>query len=189
MDDQGRMRRRVTQADIDQMAELRRQGHSFAAIGQLVGFSERTARRYVSRVAPRLELPEGSPEPRVRPAVLRERLVRELLEALYHDRRLRSYTVTWMKDLAVFGGPPSVLFLSEAEGLLRDRLERMGDLALGLLVQDGRSKGRFLREAVGPLYWDYVHWHEFQQNFGEAGEDWRPAHECALTDLDDDIPP
>jgi hypothetical protein len=183
------MRRRVTQADIDQMAELRRGGHPFAAIGQQLGFSERTARRYVGRVVPQLELPERSPEPRIRPAVARERLVRELLETLYRDQRLRSYTVTWQGDRGLHGGPPSVLFLSEAEGLLRDRLDRMGVLALGLLVQDSRSKGRFLREVISPLYWDYVHWHEFQQNFGGTGEDWRPPHERPLMDLDEAVTP
>jgi hypothetical protein len=49
--------------------------------------------------------------------------------------------------------------------------------ALTFLAQDNRSKGRFLREVVGHLYWDYAHWHRFAQNFGETGEDWRPPRE------------
>src|SRR5207245_2869272 len=52
-------RGRVSQEDIDAMAELRRQGLGFAEIGARRILSERTARRYVGKVAPRLTVPRG----------------------------------------------------------------------------------------------------------------------------------
>ncbi len=80
--------------------------------------------------------------------------------------------------------------MSEAEWLLRKGLDRVGDLALMLLGQDGRSKRRFLRETVGHLYRDYVWWHEFAQNFpqfaNDTGEDWRPPGERPPVE---DLPP
>jgi len=79
--------------------------------------------------------------------------------------------------VAEYGGPPSILFLSEAERLIRERLEGLGVLALRLLALDKRSQNRFLREVVGCLYRDYVQWTQFAQNFGETGEDWRPPQE------------
>ena len=41
------------------MAELRREGLGFAEVGARRGFSERTARRFVGKVEPRLTLPQG----------------------------------------------------------------------------------------------------------------------------------
>lgn len=176
------VRRRVTQEAIDQMAALRRQGFTFRDIGGRLGCSERTARRYTGKVEPRLQLPQGNPEPEVDPRALRERLASEFLEILYGDERLRSLTLRWQKvdeatQKAIWGGPPSILFLSEAERLIRERLDAIGDLALGLLARDKRSQHRFLREVIGFLYADYVQWHQFAQNFGETGEDWRPPRE------------
>jgi hypothetical protein len=87
---------------------------------------------------------------------------------------------------AVRGGPPSILFLNEAERTIRERLDELGPLALTYLARETQSKHRFLREVVGHLYWDYAHWHRFVQNFGETGEDWRPPGERpAAIDNDD----
>jgi hypothetical protein len=168
------------------MAALRRQGISFREIGARLDCSERTARRYVGRVLPQLHLPQASPELETDPRALRDRLLSEFIDLLYADRRLRSVTVTWHRDdvssyAAEYGGPPSILFLSEAERLLRERLDSIGLLALRLLARDRRSKLRFVREVVGSLYSDYIAWHEFAQNFPDTecptGEDWRPPRE------------
>src|SRR3989304_6035688 len=84
-------RHRGSQEDIDAMAELRRQGLAFAEIGARQGLSERTARRYVGRVEPRLKLPQrDDPEPDADPGALRERFAREFMEILYREPRLNS---------------------------------------------------------------------------------------------------
>jgi hypothetical protein len=173
----------VTQETIDEMAALRRQGLPFEQVGVRVGCSERTARRYVGHVEPELSLPPSKTEPNAQdPRQLCARLLSEFLDALYRDKHLRSLTVVWRNvdettKEAIWGGPPSILFLNEAERLLQERLDEMRPRALTFLAQDNRSKGRFLREVVGHLYWDYAHWHRFAQNFGETGEDWRPPRE------------
>ena len=172
----------MTQETIDEMADLRRQGFTHKEIGERKGCSERTSRRYVGNVEPRLQLPRGNSEPEANPRTLRERFASEFLELLHGDERLRSFTVSWKTvdedtQEAIWGGPPSILFLSEAERLIRERLDAIGDLALGLLARDKRSQHRFLREVIGFLYADYVHWHQFAQNFDETGEDWRPPRE------------
>lgn len=181
-----RSRHRVTQEALDEMATLRRQGLPFRDIGTRLGCSERTARRYAGRVRPQLRLPQAGPDLETDPRALRERLAAEFIELLYRDKRLRSMTVTWHRidhstHEAEYGGPPSILFLSEAERLLRDRLDSLGDLALKLLARDQRSKRRFVREVVGSLYWDYVWWHQLAENLPSAelgtGEDWRPPRE------------
>ena len=175
-------RRRVTQETIDEMAALRRQGLTFAEIGTRVGCNERTARRYVGRVQPQLHLPQKTPELDTDPRTLRERLLSEFMLTLYRDHQLRRWTLTWVRidestQRAVYGGPPSILFLSEAERLLREQLEKLGLHAVRFLALDPRSKVRFIREVVGPLYNDYAGWHQFSQNFGETGEGWRPKRE------------
>jgi hypothetical protein len=164
------------------MAALRRQGFTFPDIGKRLNCSERTVRRYAGKVEPRLQLPQGNSEPEANPRTLRERFASGFLELLYGDERLRSFTLTWKKvdedtHEAIWGGPPSILFLSEAERLIRERLDGIGDLALRLLARDKRSQHRFLREVIGSLYKDYIAWHQFAQNFGETGEDWRPPQE------------
>jgi hypothetical protein len=184
-------RRRVTQERIDEMAELRRQGSTFGEIGARLGCSERTARRYVGKVRPQLYLPQADPE--ANPRTLCEQLASRFLDLLHRDPQLRSLTFTWRRvddetQVAEYGGPPSILFLSEAERLIRERLEGLGVLALRLLALDKRSQHRFLREVVGCLYRDYVQWTEFVQSFGDTGEDWRPPRErppAEETDEDD----
>jgi DNA-binding CsgD family transcriptional regulator len=179
----GAKRQRVTQETIDEMADLRRQGLTHKEIGERRGCSERTSRRYVGKVEPQLQLPERNPEPEAEaPRQMRERFASEVLEILHGDERLRSFTLRWRKvdedtQEAIWGGPPSILFLSEAERLIRERLDGLGDLALKLLARDKQSQHRFLREVIGYLYQDYVAWHQFAQNFGETGEDWRPPQE------------
>jgi transposase len=189
-------RRRVTQETIDQMAALRRQGFSFREIGKRVGCSERTARRYAGTVEPQLRLPPATVEPEADPRELREQLVTEFIQFLHRDPRLQSLTVVWHQVgeshwTAEYGGPPSILFLSEAERLFRERLDRTGVIALRLLALDGRSKRRFIREVVGYLYRDYVSWHELAQRFDtgdETGEDWLPPSARPEPEpLDDDM--
>lgn len=169
------------------MAGLRRQGFSFEEIGARVHKSERTARRYVGKVEPQLQIPKGNQQRDVGATELREGFVRELLEVLYRDKRLNELSMTWQGDRAVYGGPPSMLFLSEAEQLLRERLEDIGAMALRLLARDQRSKDRFLREVVGPVYREYVHWHEFAQKFGDTGEDWQPLRQRWVVEADDEV--
>src|SRR5439155_4336475 len=175
-------RGRVSQEDIDAMAELRREGLGFAEVGARRGFSERTARRFVGKVEPRLTLPQGEAETETDPRALRERFAREFLEILYRDERLNALTMRLRKigpdaEIAEYGGPPSILFLNEAERLLRERLESMGVLALRLLARTKQLQARFLRETVGSLYSDYVLWHKIANKFGKTGEDWRPPRE------------
>ena len=164
------------------MAELRRQGLGFAEVGARRGFSEKTARRFVGKVEPRLTLPQGAAEPETDPRALRERFARDFLEILYRDRQLNALTMRLRKigpdaEIAEYGGPPSILFLNEAERLLRERLDSMGVLALRLLARTKQLQARFLRETVGSLYSDYVAWHKIANKFGKTGEDWRPPRE------------
>ena len=175
-------RGRVSQEDIDAMAELRRQGLGFAEVGARRGFSEKTARRFVGKVEPRLTLPQGDAEPESDPRALRERFARDFLEILYRDRQLNALTMRLRKigpdaEIAEYGGPPSILFLNEAERLIRERLDSMGVLALRLLTRTKQLQARFLRETVGSLYSDYVAWHKIANKFGKTGEDWRPPRE------------
>ncbi len=166
------------------MAALRRQGLTLTEVGLRRGLSERSARRYVGQVEPRLSLPgSGSQEPEEDPQALPDRLAREFLDALYRDPRLNSLTVTRHKvgrdgENWEWGGPPSILFVNEADRVIRTALDDLGALALRLLAQDSRSKARFLRERIGWLYSDYVTWHQLSQNLlDETGEDWRPPRE------------
>jgi hypothetical protein len=173
------------------MAELRRQGLGFAEVGARQGFSERTARRFVGQVEPRLSLPRTHSEPDGDPSELRERFAREFVEVLYKDERLNTLTLTWRvtgpgASEAVYGGPPSILFLNEAAGLIRERLDDMDPLALGLLARDRRLRHRLLREIVGSLYTDYVHWQQFAQAFGDPGGDWRPPRERQELEFDEE---
>lgn len=186
-------RHRVSQEDIDAMAELRRQGLTFGEIGTRQGLSERTARRYVGRVEPRLTLPQrDDPEPVADPAALREGFAREFMEILYREPRLNRLYVTKRAtgpgaEDWIYGGPPSIVFLNETEKLIREGLDALGTLSLMLLARDEGLRHRFLAANVGHLYSDYVGWHQFSQNFGETGEDWRPRHERPSIEPVDDL--
>lgn len=130
-------RHRVTQETVDKMAALRRQGLTFQEIGQRVGSSERTARRYAGRVQPQLHLPSAHPEPEVEdPRQMRERLARWFSDFLYklndHPRPRESVT-----------------FLGEATRLMRERLDATDPLTLELMAKDVELRKRFVLEVVG----------------------------------------
>ena len=180
----GPKRRRASQETIDDMAALRRRGLTFQEIGARVGCSERTARRYAGKVLPQLHVPGTTPQLDTDPRKQREQLVTQFMQCLHDDKRLQSLTRVWKQVdadtiLYVYGGPPSILFLSEAGRLLRERLESLGMIALRMLAENRQSQRRFVREVVGNLYWDYVTWHQFRDNFDPEGakEDWRPSGE------------
>jgi hypothetical protein len=165
------------------MATLRRRGLTFEEIGARVGCSERTARRYAGKVPPQLHVPDATPKLDTDPRKQREQLVNRFMQWLHDDKRLQSLTRIWKQVgasiLYVYGGPPSILFLNEAERLLRERLEGLGVIALRMLAENSQSQRRFVREVVGHLYWDYVTWHQFIDNLDPEGakEDWRPPRE------------
>jgi hypothetical protein len=149
------------------MAALRRQGLTFKEIGQRVGGSERTARRYAGRVQPQLHLPSAHPEPEVEdPHQIRERLARWFSDFLYKQN----------------GNPrprESVTFLAEATRMLRERLDATDPLTLELMVKDVELRKRFLLEVVGRLYSDYKLIVHFDIEFGQmspsqAAAGWRP---------------
>lgn len=184
-----RPRSHIDQEVVDKMTVLRQRGVSFKEIGRRMGCSERTARRWVGQVLPRLQSPGPEPAAPTDPRAIRELMLDEFMDLLYVNKELRSVTVVWRRvggpasDYfeATYGGPPSILFLSEAERLLSDRLTKLGPRALHLLAKTQQSKHRFLREVIGPLFADYVGWHRFAFNslsgHNETGEDWRPPSE------------
>lgn len=173
-------RGRITQERLDKMAELRRQGLTFRAIGERVGCSERTARRYAGHVQSDLQMPDAKPRASADSRTVRETLVTKFMATLFHDKRLWNLTLEWRpagedRWVAAYGGPPSVLFLSEAERRLRAQLEQLEIHALRYLAGDVDCQRQFVRETIGWLYADYVAWHQFALNLGgDAGEDWRP---------------
>jgi hypothetical protein len=168
-------RRRVNQESVDEMATLRRQGLTFKDIGLRIGCSERTARRYASKVEPQIQLP-GTAEQAVHKeaGVLRDELSRWLSETLYH-----------------FKGFPqprlSVRFMAEANRLMHDRLAAMDQLTLELVARDGEMKLRLLREVTGPLYQDYRSHIRWDTTLGQLDEStsatgWRPPSEREMID-------
>lgn len=177
------------------MAELRRQGLTFAEIGRRQSCSERTARRFVGKVEPKLQLPSpDDSEPAPDPATLRERFTRELLETLYREPRLnglyraKRLTGPGPQDcIYTYSGPPSIVFLNEAERLIREGLDALSPLSLSRLAQDQGLRQRFLRAGVGALYRDYLSWHQFYHNLGEIGDTWRPPRERSPIEAEDDL--
>jgi hypothetical protein len=172
-------RHRVTQETVDEMAALRRQGLTFQEIGERVGSSERTARRYVGRVQPQLQLPPANLEPEVEdPHQMRERLARWFSDFLYklnEDPRPRE----------------SVTFLGEATKVMRERLEAMDPLTLELMIKDIELRKRFVVEVVGRLYSDYKIILHMDVEFGhmspsQAAAGWRPPHERPAIEPEDD---
>ena len=172
-------RHRVTQETVDEMAALRRQGLTFKEIGQRVGSSERTARRYAGRVQPQLQLPPANLEPEVEdPHQMRERLARWFSDFLYKrngDPRPRE----------------SVTFLAEATRMLRERLDATDPLTMELMIKDVELRKRFVLEVVGLLYSDYRGMVHFDTEFGQmspsqAAAGWRPPHERPVIEPDDD---
>jgi len=172
-------RHRVTQETVDEMAALRRQGLTFQEIGQRVGSSERTARRYAGRVKPHLQLPPANLEPEVEdPHQMRERLARWFSDLLYklndHPRPRESVT-----------------FLGEATRMMRERLEATDPLTLELMIKDVELRKRFVVEVVGRLYSDYKLILHMDVEFGQmspsqAAAGWRPPRERPVIEPEDD---
>lgn len=172
-------RHRITQETVDEMAALRRQGLTFKEIGRRVGSSERTARRYVGRVRPQLQLPPANQEPEVEdPHQMRESLARWFADYLYTqngDPRPRE----------------SVTFLAEATRMLRERLDATDPLILELMIKDGELRKRYAVEAIGELYSDYKLIVHIDTEFGQmspsqAAAGWRPPRERPELDPEDD---
>lgn len=180
---------RLDQDQIDKIGIFRERGVTYPEIARRLRCSERSARRYGKGVTPRLRLPHDDDQSGHDPRAIRDSLLDEFMALLYANEELRSVTVVWhrvgepMSECfdATYGGPPSILFLSEAERLLSDRLAKTGPRALQLLTRTQQSKHRFIREVVGSLFSDYIGWHRFAFNcssgYNETGEDWRPPSE------------
>ncbi len=172
-------RRRVNQESVDEMAALRRQGLTFKDIGLRTGCSERTARRYAGRVEPQLQLPGATEQVGFKEAsALRDELSRWFSETLYE---FKSHPQPRL----------SVLFMAEANRLIRDRLAGMDQLTLELVARDGQMKTRFLREVIGPLYQDYqshIHWDTTLglMEPSTSASRWRPPAERNLDDDHDE---
>jgi DNA-binding CsgD family transcriptional regulator len=187
-------RHHTDQERIDRATELKQQGLSNKRIAAILGCGEKTIRGIVKDVKPELHLPHANLKPGRDPRVLREQLLAQFVGILHRDPNLRQWTVVWQDidngagRVPEYGGPPSILFLNEAEKLLRAKLSALGIHALGFLASDWRSKAQFLREVIGHLYWDYIWWHKLKQEFGsgdyETG-DWRPPSERPRIQDDD----
>jgi hypothetical protein len=177
---------------VDRMTALRQRGISFKEIGRRAGCSERSARRWVGQVAPQLHPPGDELTSPTDPLTIRSQLLDEFMALLYANEALRSATVVWERVggptsqyfEATYGGPPSILLLSEAERLLNIRLAKLGPRALALLARTQQSKHRFIREVLGPLFADYIGWHRLAVDsptgFNETGEDWTPPSERGI---------
>jgi hypothetical protein len=154
-------RRRVTQESVDQMADLRRQGFTFREIGNRVGCSERTARRYAGRVTPKIEVP--GPATIEDADVLRQRLGDRFGEAVH---------LCWSKC-------PSVLFVDEAIRQFRAELAVMDVKTLRLLDRDQRMLNQIFRQVVEPLARSYLSFQDaadfLQQVDPETPRFWRPG--------------
>lgn len=160
---------------VDRMAELRRQGLTFEEISERVRCSERTARRKVGHVQPRIELPRSSTELERDPAALRERLARIFAEHLQKG---------WERW-------PSARFVSEANRQFQERLATMDPQTLFLVAMDRRMRSKLFLEVVGPLYRDFVTFTHMQDQLAGSGLDvsqweWRPAHERERDRPEDD---
>jgi hypothetical protein len=178
----GAPKRRVNQEAIDEMAELRRQGLSFADIGARLGCNERTVRRYVGHVQPQLHLPEAVPVPEVQdPRRLREALARGLSDTLYNLRASPQPSL-------------STAFMAEATKLIQEGLEEVPPLTLELMQQDEELRKNFLRSTIGALYADYKQWANWGEEwYGrfpvESVVTWRPfSARARLYFTEDDFP-
>jgi hypothetical protein len=172
-------RRRVNQETVDQMAELRRQGLTFKEIGARLACSERTVRRYAGRVEPQIELPPATAAPEAQdPRYLRETLARWFSDFLYaFDKHPRPRE--------------SVRFMAEANRMIRERLDTLDPLTLGLLDKDEGLRHRFLKETVGKLYDDFrrhIQWDAqwTMQDTAASATNWIPPRERPVIYADED---
>lgn len=159
-------RHRVTQPIANRMAALRREGLTFQQIGQRVGCSARTARRWVGHVVARIEVPRTEPVTEPDPKKLRVNLAKVYAKALMEG---------WDKW-------PSASFIAEGNRQFEERLEKADPQTLRLLARDGRIQTQFFLEVVGPIYSDfttYRHAHEIVQrtSFTNKPFFWKPPHE------------
>lgn len=165
----------MTQGMVDRMAELRRQGVTFEEIGLRVGCSERTARRKVGHVEPRIELPQSRPELERDPDALRERLARMFAAHLQKG---------WERW-------PSARFVAEANRQFLERLAEMDPQTLHLVAMDGRMRSNLFLEVMGPLYRDFASFTQMQEQMAGSGLDvshweWRPPREREREPPEDD---
>lgn len=176
-------RRRTNQERIDAACKLRRKGVSFEEIGARLHCHERTARRIAGHIRPELTLPNAESGRDTDPRELREALLAQFFDRLYHNQQLRSVTVIWRTDGGEEKyGPPTSRFLSIAEAQLRRRLAELGPHLLRCLAVDPELQTEFLRDTIGALFGDYFCWHRapdklFEPIRGSNGEPWRPPWE------------
>jgi len=142
-------RRRVTQETVDKMAELRRLGLTFRAIGARLGCSERTARRYAGNVEPRIEA--AARRPSLDPEVLREQLTEHFAKAAWSG---------WKRW-------PSTDFVNEVNRRVEERLAAMRPGTLQLLAEDPRMRGQLFAQIVVPLYRDFRTYKEVEELMGQ----------------------
>jgi len=153
---------RVDQEKIDQMVLLRRQGLGYEEIAKRVGCSVRTVQRYVKNVEPELRIPQPNEQRERDPRVLRQQILRQLMDELFGDNQLAGLDFTRFEDTgedeAPFDGPPSIRFLNEAERLLRAALHSCGDDTVRLIASSTEAQRMFVAETIGTLRDDYRRW-------------------------------
>jgi len=168
----------VTQGAINKMAELRQQGVSYQEIGARLGCSERTVRRYVGHVQPRLQIPPTITESEAQdPREMRSWLARHFVDWAY---RFNGYPAPRL----------SIAFMAEAARDIEERLEGLPALTLELLMKDSTLRVRFLKEALGWLYRSYRGTVLFEASFGhmtveDAAATWT-ARDIPAESADDD---
>jgi hypothetical protein len=157
----GASHRRVTQELVDAMEQLRRQGLTFADIGARLGCSERTARRYVGQVEPRIDLP--GKRTKLDADALREQLTEDFARAAW---------IGWKRW-------PSTEFVNEVNRQVEERLAAMRPETLRLLVEDARMRGQLFAQILVPLYQDFRTCQEVNDLFGRIPDRqplfWLPA--------------
>ena len=146
------MRRRITQAALDRMAELRRQGATHQDIAAELGCSERTVRRYAGKVERQLVAP---------PARVPEDVEDQRAELL--DRYTEFLHSAWQRF-------PSVALLDESIGELDKRLRAMRPETIGLVATDRRMRSHLLIEVVAPLFRDYETFLQVEQLLQRVGD-------------------
>ena len=167
----GPSRRRMTQEAVDAMEHLRRQGLTFEEIGARLGCSERTARRYVGQVEPRIHLPGKRTQ--LDADALREQLTEDFARAAWSG---------WKRW-------PSTEFVNEVNRQVEERLAAMRPETLRLLAEDQRMRGQLFAQVVAPLYQDFRTYQEVDQFMGQFPDTaplfWLPAGQWVRGDPDE----
>jgi AcrR family transcriptional regulator len=153
---------RVDQEKIDQMVAHRRQGVGYQQIAERVGCSVRTVQRYVKNVEPQLQVPQAGEQRERDPRMLRQQILRQLMDELFRDNQLAGLDFARFEDTsggeAPYDGPPSLRFLNEAERLLRVALQSCGDVTVRLIATSMETQRMFVGETIGTLRDDYRRW-------------------------------